>query len=55
MGGKRFFCSYCDVYLATNARSVRKAHLTGYKHKNAVVQFYEELDKEWRKEAQLRA
>ena len=55
MGNKKFFCSYCDVYLTTNARSARKAHLEGHKHKNAVVQYYEELDKEWRREAGLRA
>ncbi|KXS16020.1 hypothetical protein M427DRAFT_86572, partial [Gonapodya prolifera JEL478] len=34
---------YCDIFLTHDSPSVRKAHCSGWKHRNAVQQYYSTL------------
>ncbi len=36
----KYFCDYCNVYLAHDSASARKTHNKGYKHKANVAQWY---------------
>eukprot|EP00026_Physarum_polycephalum_P017290 Phypoly_transcript_18466.p2 GENE.Phypoly_transcript_18466~~Phypoly_transcript_18466.p2 ORF type:complete len:158 (+),score=25.59 Phypoly_transcript_18466:123-596(+) len=43
----KYYCDYCDVYLTHDSASVRKTHNTGWKHKMAVRQFYQQFAEDW--------
>mmetsp|Transcript_7356 Transcript_7356/g.25319 ORF Transcript_7356/g.25319 Transcript_7356/m.25319 type:complete len:124 (-) Transcript_7356:94-465(-) len=36
----RYYCDYCDAYLTHDSASVRKQHVTGFKHKANVRAYY---------------
>ncbi|KAL0214511.1 hypothetical protein P9112_006695 [Eukaryota sp. TZLM1-RC] len=36
----RYYCEYCDVYLAFDSPSVRKDHNEGWKHKGNVRNYW---------------
>jgi U1 small nuclear ribonucleoprotein C len=36
----KYYCDYCDVFLAHDSRSVRKLHNSGWKHKMNVKAYY---------------
>ena len=37
----KFYCDYCDTYLAHDSPSVRKTHCSGQKHKENVKDYYQ--------------
>ncbi|NXN80200.1 RU1C protein, partial [Bombycilla garrulus] len=37
----KFYCKYCDMYLAHDSPSVRKTHCSGRKHKENVKDYYQ--------------
>ena len=37
----RFFCDYCDTYLTHDSAAGRKQHMRGWKHREAVKQYYD--------------
>jgi U1 small nuclear ribonucleoprotein C len=36
----KYYCDYCDVFLAVDSPSVRKMHNSGWKHKTNVRAYY---------------
>eukprot|EP00019_Armaparvus_languidus_P008840 CAMPEP_0168593524 /NCGR_PEP_ID=MMETSP0420-20121227/8365_1 /TAXON_ID=498008 /ORGANISM="Pessonella sp." /LENGTH=130 /DNA_ID=CAMNT_0008629691 /DNA_START=49 /DNA_END=440 /DNA_ORIENTATION=+ len=39
----KFYCDYCDIYLTHDSANVRKTHGSGWKHKSAVRNYYEQV------------
>lgn len=37
----KYYCDYCDVYLTHDSTSVRKSHNAGWKHAQAVKDYFE--------------
>jgi U1 small nuclear ribonucleoprotein C len=54
MGGPRFYCDYCDMYLTHDSAGGRRQHRYGWKHRDNVRQYYEAILKE-RREEEMRA
>mmetsp|Transcript_8872 Transcript_8872/g.33507 ORF Transcript_8872/g.33507 Transcript_8872/m.33507 type:complete len:187 (-) Transcript_8872:682-1242(-) len=43
----RYFCDYCDTYLTHDSAQGRKQHMRGWKHREAVKQYYEPIRAAW--------
>ncbi|KAG9389820.1 U1 small nuclear ribonucleoprotein C [Carpediemonas membranifera] len=40
MTKNRYYCPYCDVYLAHDSMSARRDHDSGVKHRENVINWY---------------
>ena len=39
----KFYCEYCDLYLTHSGLSGRRQHLTGRRHINNKIEYYQNL------------
>jgi hypothetical protein len=42
----KYYCDYCDIYLTHDSISVRNSHNSGWKHKQAVRDYYQQYEED---------
>lgn len=43
----KYYCDYCDIYLTHDSVVVRKSHNAGWKHRQAVREYYQQFEVDW--------